>query len=208
MADENEEKKEPQAEVEEEKTEQPEKKTEPQEMAKQSSGTSGVAVWIILAGIIIASAGAGLGAAKIFARSSLATKPQTEQTQPEPPPRQQESLNTDNKDSEQVSWSINMEPVVASLKEPRVDRYVRVTLTLEMSPEAQKDKTEQFIKNNTAILRNWLTIYLADLTLEDVSGRRNLKRIQAEILDGFNELLFPDAKPLIVRVLFNEFAIQ
>lgn len=208
MADENEEKKEPQAQVKEEKTERPEKKAEPQEKAKQSSGTSSFAVWIILAGIIIASAGAGLGAAKIFARSSPATKPQTEQTQPEPPPRQQELLNTDNKDSEQVSWSINMEPVVASLKEPRVDRYVRVTLTLEMSPEAQKDKTGQFIKNNTAILRNWLTIYLADLTLEDVSGRRNLKRIQAEILDGFNELLFPDTKPLIVRVLFNEFAIQ
>ena len=58
------------------------------------------------------------------------------------------------------------------------------------------------------ILTNWLTIYLASLSLEDIRGDRNLKRIQIQILDAFNEQLFPNQKPKIKRVLFKEFAIQ
>ena len=58
------------------------------------------------------------------------------------------------------------------------------------------------------ILTNWLTIYLASLGLEDIRGDRNLKRIQAQILDAFNDQLFPDEKPKIKRILFREFAIQ
>ncbi len=59
------------------------------------------------------------------------------------------------------------------------------------------------------LLKNWLAIYLASLTIEDARGDRNLKRIQLQILDAFNETLFPDAKPQIKRILFKEgFAIQ
>jgi flagellar basal body-associated protein FliL len=57
-------------------------------------------------------------------------------------------------------------------------------------------------------LTNWLTIYLAGLTLEDIRGDKNLRRIQSQILDAFNEQLFPDAKPQIKHILFKEFAIQ
>ena len=87
-------------------------------------------------------------------------------------------------------------------------RYVRATLILEISSAAPQGKTTKLFEDKTPILTNWLTIYLASLSLEDIRGDRNLKRIQAQILDAFNEQIFPNEKPKIVHILFKEFAIQ
>jgi flagellar basal body-associated protein FliL len=57
-------------------------------------------------------------------------------------------------------------------------------------------------------LKNWLTIYLSSQTIEDIGGDKNLRRIQSQILDAFNERLFPNTKPKIKEVLFKEFAVQ
>jgi flagellar basal body-associated protein FliL len=72
----------------------------------------------------------------------------------------------------------------------------------------QQKKGGAFLTEKNPILKNWLTIYLASQTVEDMRGDRNLKRIQSEILEALNEKLFPNAKPQIKRVLFKEFAIQ
>ena len=65
-----------------------------------------------------------------------------------------------------------------------------------------------FIDEKKPILTNWLTVYLASLHLEDIRGDSNLKRIQSQVMDAFNEKLFPDSKPKIKNVLFKEFAVQ
>jgi len=64
------------------------------------------------------------------------------------------------------------------------------------------------LQEKIPVLKSWLTIYLASQTLEDVRGDRNLMRIQSEILDAFNEKLFPNAKPKIKHILLKEFAVQ
>ena len=80
---------------------------------------------------------------------------------------------------------------------------------MEISTDWEKSTGEIFIEEKKPRLKNWLAIYLASLTLEDARGDKNLKRIQLQILDAFNEMLFPDAKPQIKRILFKEgFAIQ
>jgi hypothetical protein len=53
-----------------------------------------------------------------------------------------------------------------------------------------------------------MTTYFAGLSLEDVRGSRNLTRIKEEVQDQFNNILFPNTRPYIQRVLFKEFAIQ
>jgi hypothetical protein len=58
------------------------------------------------------------------------------------------------------------------------------------------------------LLINLLTIYLAGLDVEATRGDKNLKKIQTEISDTFNEKLFPDGKPLIKGILLKEFAVQ
>jgi flagellar basal body-associated protein FliL len=183
-----------------------------QQLAQQPQGSSsgGYLVWVILAGIIVVSAAGGYGAAKIFAR----TGPGAES--PLPPPQPQaaqdagapELLSSGKAQPSQGGWSIDLEPVIANLNEPGVTRYVRATLTLEMSAEADKEKAKKFIEDRIPAVRNWLTIYLAGLTVEDVKGSKNLRRVQTQIQDSLNELLFGDGKPLISKILFKEFAIQ
>ncbi len=158
--------------------------------------------WIIMAVVIAVFAGGGLALGRLFAGSK-----QTETAQQE----QVESVGTaDLKSSSgsQKSWYYDLDPVIANLNEPSVTRYVRATLTLELSGTVDPGKGGSFIDEEKPMLTNWLTIYLAGQTLEDIRGDRNLRRIQAQILDAFNEKLFPDSKPQIKSILFKEFAVQ
>lgn len=183
-----------------------EKKDEP----KQGKPGIGIVTWIILAVIVAICAGSGLLLGRLFAGSN---KSQTQPSQTDQPTSAKTDQSTSAKTDDLTeihggSWYHDLEPVVANLDEPGVTRYVRATITLEISSVLEQDKGVKLIEEKKPILTNWLNIYLAGLTLEDARGDRNLKRIQSQILDAFNETLFPDAKPLIKHVLFKEFAIQ
>ncbi len=166
-------------------------------------------LWIITAVVVIVGAGAGFGLGRLLGSSGTTETAQStegEQAQPE-------NLIADTTDSagakSQETWYyVEFPSVVANLDEPSVTRYVRLTLIMEIDAQVDKKKGTAFIEENKHLLTNWLTIYLAGLSLEDIRGDRNLKRIQSEIVDAFNEKLFPDARPQVKRVLFKEFAIQ
>lgn len=163
--------------------------------------------WIIMAVVVVFCAGAGFGLSRLLAGPDTA---QTAEPAQEDEPTQAEDLkaDVDSAAETQKSWYYPLEPVVANLDEPGVTRYVRATLMLEISPEVDQKKGIAFIEEKKPLLTNWLTIYLAGLGLEDIRGNRNLKRIQLQILDAFNERLFHDAKPGVKKILFKEFAIQ
>ena len=188
------------------------KEQEQQEDSKTESGdkkaSGGRLQWIIMAVVVIVGAGAGFGLGRLLGASGTTeTAQSTEGGQTKP-----EDLTADTTDStgakSQGTWYYDLEPVVANLDSPGVTRYVRLTLTLEIDSRISVKKGTAFIEEKKPLLTNWLTIYLAGLSLEEIRGDRNLKRIQSEILDAFNEKLFPDARPQIKRVLFKEFAIQ
>lgn len=101
-----------------------------------------------------------------------------------------------------------MQPVVAFLNEPGATRYIRAVLILKISSELLEAEGQELIKDNIPLLENWLTIYLASLSIDDIRGDKNQKRIQSYILDAFNEKLFPEQKPMIREILFKEFVPQ
>lgn len=173
---------------------------------KEASG--GRLQWIIMAVVVIVGAGSGFGLGRLLGSSGTT---ETTKSQ-EGGPTKTDDLTADTTDStgtkSQGNWYYDLEPVVANLDSPGVTRYVRVTLTLEINPQISAKKGTALIEEKKPLLTNWLTIYLAGLNLEEIRGDRNLKRVQSEILDAFNEKLFPDAKPQLKRVLFKEFAIQ
>ncbi|MHC4150030.1 MAG: flagellar basal body-associated FliL family protein [Planctomycetota bacterium] len=184
---------------------------ETQEKSKETEGTAkkasagGILPWIIIAVVVIVCAGAGFGLGRLFARSG---PPQTDQPQEnQADPTEQLKTDTPATDTEKT-WYYPLEPVVANLDEPGVTRYVRATLILEINASLDQQKTAPFLENKKPLLKNWLTIYLASLTVDDTRGDKNLKRIQSQILDAFNEKLFPDAKPQVRKILFKEFAVQ
>jgi flagellar basal body-associated protein FliL len=195
MADENdvEKQKDTEQEKSEEKTEQKTSRITPLQ-------------WIIMAVAMVVCAGAGFGLGRLLAGSPTS---ETSESSQQDEPLQVEDIKPDGSttDSRKV-WYYELEPVVANLDEPGVARYVRATLTLAISYQVDRGKAAAFLEEKKPLLTNWLTIYLASLSLQDIRGDKNLRRIQSQILDAFNEKLFPDAKPQIKKILFKEFAVQ
>ena len=179
--------------------------TEEKTEDKKSAG--GILQWVIMAVVVVLLAGAGFVFARLFAGT-----PGTAEASQQDQAAQINDRKTNTQDlaagGSQKVWYYDLEPVVANLDEPGVTRYVRATLTLEMNSDMDEKKGVAFIEEKKPVLTNWLTIYLASLNLESIRGDRNLKRIQSQVLDGFNERLFPDAKPQIKYILFKEFAVQ
>ena len=178
---------------------------------KENSGAEkpaavGIWQWIISAVVVVVCAGAGLGLGRLFAGAG---ETKTNESFQENVQTQLKNLKPeDDSETARKTWYYDLEPVIANLDVPGVTRYVRATLTLEISDEVDIKKGMVFLEEKKPLLTSWLTIYLASLTIEDTRGDRNLKRIQSQIVDAFNEKLFPDSKPQIKEVLFKEFAIQ
>ena len=181
-------------------------KTEKTESSDKKSLVGRFLPWIIMAVGVGLFVGAGLTLGRMFAGSSTPQNPGDSQ--------QDQSAQVDNLEAKgsaadtQKTWYYDLGPVVANLNVTDVTRYVRASLTLEVSSEVDKQKGSAFFDEKKPILTNWLTVYLASLGLDDIRGDMNLKRIQSQVLDGFNEKLFPDSKPKIKSILFKEFAVQ
>ena len=171
---------------------------------KQAETGIGIVTWAIVTVIVVLCAGSGFFLGRLCAGSD---SPQITESSKENSQTEKKSADTSEIDTKNT-WYYDLEPVVANLDEPGVTRYIRVILTLEISSAMEQEKGEKLLEEKKPVLKNWLTIYLAGLTLENTRGNRNLNRIQSQILDALNERLFPDAKPQIKHILFKEFAIQ
>ncbi len=161
--------------------------------------------WLIVSAAVLLCAGSGFFLGRIFGRPA-----KSNQTDPggQNAPVHGVDGKTGDSAADSKSWYYELDPIVANLDEPGVTRYVRVTLTLEVSGRINGKKGVPFLDEKKPSITNALTIYLASLTLEDIRGDKNLKRIQIQVLDILNETLFPDAKPQIKHILFKEFAVQ
>jgi flagellar basal body-associated protein FliL len=173
--------------------------------AEKNKGGS-IVPWIIVAAVVIVAAGAGIGLGLMFGGKGnpkvLPATPTNQSPEAQRPQADRPSAAAEN------IWYFDMEPVVANLDEPGATRYVRAALTLEMSGQISVDKGTALLEQKKPLLTNLLTIYLSGLNVESTRGDKNLKRIQFEICDEFNEQLFPGGKPLIKGILIKEFAVQ
>ncbi len=97
--------------------------------------------------------------------------------------------------------------VVVNLNEPRLNRYVRVNISLEVA-ESDLAEVTAAVEQNKPLLRNWLIAYLSDKQLDEIRGAVGLNRLRREIRDAFNRLLFDGDEEKIRGVLLEEFNIQ
>jgi flagellar basal body-associated protein FliL len=182
-----------------------EAKTEKDEQSPQTGTKISILTWIIMAVVIAVLAGSGFFLGRIFAGSSPtpASEPSQENSQAEK--MQQDNSETDS----QGTWYYDeLESVVVNPDEPGATRFVRVGLILEISSALSRDKARELIEAQKPPLINWLNLYFKSLTLSEMENDRDMKRILSQICDSFNEILFPDAKPQIKRILIREFNIQ
>lgn len=193
---------------ENETTEQQEEAESKAESSPKKSLIGRLSPWLVLGGVVLFCAGAGFGLGRLFAGSRTAGAAQPKPgTTPQP---QTDDLAADDASAQdsQKTWYYDLDPVVANLNEPSVTRYVRATFTLEISAEVDKKKGTAFLDEKKPVLINWLTVYLSSLRLDDIRGDKNLKSIQSQVREAFNERLFPDSKPQIKQVLIKEFPVQ
>lgn len=189
-----------------EQTEQKtQEKTEEKTEKKPAGGSSGRLVWIIAAAVAVVSAGGGYGISVLSADTSLnmfrpSNSPRTTASEP--------ALLVENPTGQETTWYYKLDPVVANLDEPGALRYIRLAVYLEMDGAAQQEQCQKLIENRKPMLINWLQLYLAGRSMEEVKGERYLKTMQIQILEGFNQILFPNSRSLIKGVLFGELNIQ
>jgi len=169
---------------------------------KKASG-GGLLQWIIMAVVVAIFSASGFILGRLFAGSGT---PETAESSEQDKPNQLAELKAN--DSSPNHWYYDLEPVVAFLDEPGATRYIRAALTLKINPEVDQNKGTKFLDEKKPILINWLSVYLSSLTIRDITGEKNQKRIQSQIYDAFNERLFPDAKHQIDGILFKEFLPQ
>lgn len=173
-----------------------------QDNAKNSKMTT----WAIMGGIILVFAIAGFFLGKILV-DAIKPAPIVD-TQVTDTSQQPVEDDIDEADKEKTWYYTELSPVVANLDEPGATRYIRVTLTLEIYDKLPEKEGKALIELKTPLLIDWLTKYLASLSLDDARGEKNIKRIQADVVEAFNQMLFPNGQPRVARVLFQGFAIQ
>ena len=99
--------------------------------------------------------------------------------------------------------------VIVNLNEGRMNRYLRLSITLQIDGDKQKEKLlTDALALNKSILHNWLLGYLADMQMDDIRGAAGQNRLRREIHDQFNWVLYPDGNGEIADVLFEEFNVQ
>lgn len=170
-----------------------------------AAAASGSKVWIIAAAVALASAAGGFGISKLSANSSAnmfkhSAEPAPKEAEPKKPALTKEG-------PEGSTWYFKLDPVVANLDEPGALRYIRASVYIELEG-AESEESKKAMDEKKPQLINWLQLYLAGRSLEDAKGEKNLKAMQAQILEGFNQILFPNEKSLVKCVLFGEINIQ
>lgn len=99
--------------------------------------------------------------------------------------------------------------VVVNLNEGRMNRYLRLDITLMVDGDKKAEKAFGVeMEQKKSILTNWLLGFLADMSMDDVRGAAGQNRLRREIQNAFNANLYPDGDDRILDVLFEEFSIQ
>jgi flagellar basal body-associated protein FliL len=216
------------AKAQEKPAEAPAENKETKDKAEKGKGRSIVPIAIV-AVIVLVAAGAGVGLSRLFAggggqkpaeeaatekEASAEKEPSKHAEKSEGKEKEGEKSKGEKSKSESAAikgedgWYFNLDPVVANLDEPGATRYVRAAFTLEMPAELSIEKGTAFLEQKKPLITNLLTIYLAGLNIDSIRGDKNLKRIQSDLCDLFNERLYPNSKPMIKRILIKEFAVQ
>jgi flagellar FliL protein len=97
--------------------------------------------------------------------------------------------------------------VVVNLAEDRMNRYLRMKIAVKVDAEDEKAVVALVAKHKAA-MKSKLISHLAGKTLRDVSGSVGVNRLSREILEKFDDILYPDGESKVREVLFEEYVVQ
>ena len=97
--------------------------------------------------------------------------------------------------------------VTVNVNDDRVSRFLRLKVAVQCE-EAAEAKAKEHVEKNKAALRSWLVGHLAGKTLAEVKGPVAIARLQREVLERFDDMLYPEGASPLRAVLFEEYIIQ
>lgn len=97
--------------------------------------------------------------------------------------------------------------VVVNLTEDRMNRYLRLKLAVLADADAEKEVTEKITKQKAAVKSRMIS-HLSGKTLKDVSGTVGVNRLQREMLEKIDDVIYPDGESKVRDVLFEEYVVQ
>ncbi|MEZ6123458.1 MAG: flagellar basal body-associated FliL family protein [Planctomycetaceae bacterium] len=153
----------------------------------------GAVVWLM---VLMVCASSGFAVAFV-----LAQPPAEKEKEKEAPPVPFEMLNADQ------TMVLPFGDVTVNLDEGRMNRYLRLKISVLIAKEEELLVTEAIAAQN-AVLKNWLLSHLSDKTLEEIRGKAGQNMLRREIRRQFNETMFTDRRDRIYDVLFEEFNVQ
>ncbi len=195
------------------------------EAQPKTAAKAGMLTYVIMVVVVLVLAGGGFFLGRIFAGGSDPNAVQEEVNKPEvkkevkKEEKKEEKKGGHGAKKEEKpaapvllpsdTWYFGgLESVVVNPDEPGATRYVRVGLNLEFGGDFASEEAEELINAKKPLLINWLNLYFKSLTLNQMQNDRDMKRMLVQICDAFNEILFPDEKPKIKKILIREFNIQ
>ena len=180
------------------------KKTQDKDTKKMDPPKVSIWIWLMMGTVVVLLSGFGFLLGRLMASSAAPESRDSEKKQPD----QIQTVNAGTANG-QDSWFYNdLDSIVVNPDEPGATRFLRVGLILEMSAELNQEEANKVIESNKPILINWLNLYFKGLSLSQMENERDMVRILSQVCDGFNEIMFPDSKPQIKKVLIREFNIQ
>ena len=186
-----------------------EKKTDKTEAPPpQAGGKIGILTWVIMLVVVVALSGSGFVLGHLLAGSSSETAPDAPESAPPAQSPGKPSASTSAPSAAGLWYYNDLESVVVNPAEPGATRFIRVGLILEMMQAADQEKIKVLIDSKKPLLVNYLNLYFKSLTLAEMENERDLNRILSQLCDAFNEILSPEAAPLIKKILIREFNIQ
>lgn len=111
------------------------------------------------------------------------------------------------KKSESKTAIVPFSDVTVNLVEERQQRYLRLKIAVLVDAEAEKEVTDLVTKKKAAV-KSSLIAHLAGKSTKDVSGSVGVQRMQRELLERIEEVLYPDGSSRIRAVLFEEYVVQ
>lgn len=97
--------------------------------------------------------------------------------------------------------------VTVNLADERMSRYLRLKIVLIVEEEAEATVTTMLEKKK-AIMKGWLVSHLSGKTVQDVRYTAGVNRLKREILERFDDILYPTGHGALKAVEFEECLVQ
>ena len=102
----------------------------------------------------------------------------------------------------EVGPIVPLDTFVVNLNTSRSNRYLKVTLAIELSAEG----LEEEVTKRKPMIRDRVITYLTGLSVEEVRGGDTKEAIRAKLLGQVNKAFGSDG--IVSQVLFTEFVVQ